>query len=650
MRDLLRRLWKPRAGPAAAAPAAGAQDVAAFRSAPRIYGPVDPDRLRRACPELTATIMASANAAVDHRFNLLGSGPYRPVDPDRGARGGYDPIDWALDPVCGARFPNQQPSAGCDIAAIRPPSSDIKRPWELARCYHWATLGQAWLLGGDARHARELFLQADDFMEANPVGRGIQWTCTMDVAIRAANWVIGLELVRDAPVDEASWVRALDAVIAHGRFIRTHLENHYEVTSNHFLSNIVGLQLAGLALRHWEEGRAWFEFASSALEAEMAVQVLPDGMDFESSVPYHRLVTELFFAGWRAALSGGRELSAAYADRLRQMHAFLAAVLRPDGLMPQVGDADDGRLHVFRGHDEQRPQDPRHLFGPAAAAFGERGWLSLAGPEGAWDAAWWGLTVEEAPPFAAPPVHAFFPEAGLLSYRDAAGTYLLVTNAKVGTKGFGNHKHNDLLSFEYHVNGRPLVVDPGSHVYTSDPDSRNLMRSVRSHSSVAPAGAEPNEFKPEWLFRMFERASPEHVEVATADRSARYTGRHRGFEPLGLAVSRTFALDPGVLRIVDSADTAPESPLPMEWRFQLDPRVHADETGGALRLTTETARVRLDWPRELAMSIEAAWYSPSYGVRVPSRQIVLRGSCARGASVRWTFVFTTEAPVRQERS
>ena len=33
----------------------------------------------------------------------------------------------------------------------------------------------------------------------------------------------------------------------------------------------------------------------------MRVQVLPDGADYESSVPYHRLVAELFLAGDRLA-------------------------------------------------------------------------------------------------------------------------------------------------------------------------------------------------------------------------------------------------------------------------------------------------------------------------------------------------------------
>jgi hypothetical protein len=645
----LKRWWRSAAPPPSptSPPQEPAQpaDVHAFLSAPRIYGPIDPSRLAAMPEVLRRQAIASAESALAHQFNLLGSGPYRPVDPDRAPREGYVPIDWTLDPVAAARFPNTQPSAGCDIAAIRPPRADIKRPWELARCYHWVTLAQGWTLRRDERFVRELFRECDDFMEANPVGRGIQWTCTMDVAIRAANWVVALELVRDAPIDEAAWRGALDALLAHGRFIRGHLENHYEVTSNHFLSNVVGLLLLGLAFRHRDEGRGWIAFAQTALETEIQTQILPDGMDFESSVPYHRLVTELFFSGWRALDAAGTPLSGTYRDRLRDMHAFIAAVLRPDGLMPQAGDADDGRLHVFRGHDVQVPQDPRHLFGPAAGAFDRHEWLALAGPEAPWDALWWGLEVS-ARPFAVPAAQALFPDAGLAVHRDGAGTYLLVSNAGVGTKGFGNHKHNDLLSFEYHVGGRPLIVDPGSYVYTSDPDARNLMRSVVSHSSVAPEGAEPNEFKPEWLFRMFERATPEHVAYAAGDGAFHYTGRHRGFADAGLIVTRTFEWNPGRLSLHDVVEGSRDAELTLVWRFQLAPDVRGALDAQDCLLRSGDVCVRLACPRDLVVAVEAGSFSPSYGVRVPSTQIVCRAATVMPGRRDWTITLTAASPLR----
>ena len=127
----------------------------------------------------------------------------------------------------------------------------------------------------------------------------------------------------------------------------------------------------------------------------MRVQVLLDGADYESSVPYHRLVTELFLGATRLADYRNTPLPPTIRDRLPAMMEFLAAVQRPDGLMPQVGDADDGRLHILSGYGTWQPQDARHLFGPAAGVFQRPEWMANGGEWGDWEAAWWGFTPME---------------------------------------------------------------------------------------------------------------------------------------------------------------------------------------------------------------------------------------------------------------
>ena len=46
----------------------------------------------------------------------------------------------------------------------------------------------------DDRFASEIVRELRDFMNANPIGTAVNWACTMDVALRAANWAIALEL------------------------------------------------------------------------------------------------------------------------------------------------------------------------------------------------------------------------------------------------------------------------------------------------------------------------------------------------------------------------------------------------------------------------------------------------------------------------
>ncbi|HXG12353.1 MAG TPA: alginate lyase family protein [Gemmataceae bacterium] len=617
----------------------------------RLYARPSPEALawlRRHLPAEVAATVAAADQILEHRFDLLGSGPFQPVDPDREPTAdGYRPIDWYLDPVRGLRFPRGIPHRQWNLQTMRPGLADIKLPWELARCQHWPLLAQAYLLTGASRYAIEIARQLDDFMQANPVGIGINWTCTMDVALRAANWALALEMVTDSPaLTDTFWRQAHEALFDHGVFIRTNLENHYEVTSNHFLSNLVGLYYLSAVFADLPEGRAWSRFCRDGLENEIRVQVLDDGADYESSVPYHRLVTELFLGAARLAAYRGEPFSEEYRGRLRRMIEFLLAVLRPDGRMPQVGDADNGRLHIFTGYGRWDPQDGRHLLAPASRFFGEPLGEACAGEAGAWEAVWWGYEPKAPPapagplppsPLPSPPpggegkseggaVARLFPDAGLVVVRDRE-CYLLITNGVVGTRGFGNHKHNDQLSFEYHLDGLPLLVDPGSYVYTSDPDARNRFRSTAYHNTLCIDGVEQNELRPEWLFRLFEKAQAEHLEFRASPGVVEYRGQHVGYQRLSEPVihERRFLLRCGekALSITDRLTGGGRHTL--AWHFHLAPGVQADLLGpGVVRLEASGRRYRLVLPADLDVRIGPAWYSPFYGVRVPCQAIDAR--------------------------
>jgi hypothetical protein len=604
----------------------------------RLYPTPDAELLRASHPENVQATILAAERILRHEFDLLGSGPFVPIDPDRPARADYVPIDWYLDPVRGLRFPRGIRHSEWKLYEMRPGNADVKYPWELARCQHWITLGQAFLLSREERFAVEIARELDDFVEANPVGFGINFTCTMDVAIRAVNWAIALQMIRGSVVFDVPFrVRAYRALYATGVFTRGNLENTYEVTSNHFLANVVGLWFLGTVFEDTAAGREWLAFARESLEREIEIQVLPDGADYESSVPYHRLVTELFLASLWLGECRGTPLSPRYRGRVRDMVDFLASVVRPDGLLPQVGDADDGRLHVFT--PTRTPQDPRHLFGPAGAMFNEPAWQALGGRDGEWESAWWGCQADIIVAEGARRSR-LFPDAGLAVMRSGSH-YLLGTNGIVGTKGFGNHKHNDLLSFEYHHSGVPLVVDPGSYVYTSDFDARNRFRGTASHNTVQIDGHEQNELKPEWIFRLFETSHAQHVGFTEGVESIEYTGRHHGYERFDPPVTheRTLRLSKadGALTIIDRL--AGHGEHHVRWHFHLAPGVEAVVVGegGCVELRAASRRWTLRVPAGVTARIGDGRYSPSYGIAVPCRVIDIDAQIQLDATCIWEF-------------
>ena len=644
-----RLLRRGRTGGGAVPPAVEIHDpldtarwLSARASAMPIYGHLSKDiraRLEQVDATRVENVLAAADDALAHRFVLLGCGPFVPVDPDRERQGEYQPIDWRVDPSCGLRFPHGFPHKEWS-PAMRPGQADIKLPWELARSHHLVNLGQAWRLTRDARYARETTMQIGDFLDCNAPGIGIQWTCTMDVAIRAVNWLIAYELLEDCTdVDPRARSRWAEAMFSHGGFIRANLENTYEVTSNHFLSNVVGLWYLGIFFEGTAAGDAWRTFAAEALEREMRVQVYEEGADFESSVPYHRLVTELFLGAARAGQAHGHRFSTPFIARLRRMVEFLRAVLRPDGRMPQIGDADDGRLHVFAGVGRWQPQDPGHIFGPASLVFDDPEFLRAGGPAAAAEAWWWGATSVAQATQQLPDGGCHFPESGLAVSR-TGGLYLLVTNGKVGTKGFGNHKHNDLLSFEFHTSGVAWFVDPGSYVYTADPESRNLFRSTRCHNTLQIDDLEQNEMNPEWLFRLFEKANPARLEWSDTMRLFEYTGRHEGYCRAGGPVhGRRFSLDKASQRldIIDTVDGGSGRRL-LRWHFHCGPGVSARTADGRIALGSGAQTCVLQHPDGVDVRIGEGWYSPSYGVRHPCTVIDMATTVALPTDATFRFV------------
>lgn len=607
-------------------PIGSAPWLSAVRSAAMTYGPSSTQDLHTVqssdwFAERAQSTRQAAEAFLRHEFDLLGCSAFVPHDPDREAKeSGYRPIDWSLDPVRGLRFPMDVHHKEWNLYEMRPENADVKYPWELARCQHWNTLAQAYLITGETSYAQEIADQLDDFMEANPIGYGVNYTCTMDVGIRALNWVLAFDALRNCDaLDEDWWGRAYQALYDHCVFIFENLENHYEVTSNHFLSNVVGLHYACQPFRGHEQGREWDAFCRKALEEEIIVQVLDDGADYESSIPYHRLVTELFMGSGWLAKSKGEPLSEQYYARLTDMMNYLTGIMRPDGLMPQVGDADDGRLHIFSRFGSWNPQSAMHMLAPAGVLLGREEWLRQAGYDGAWEALWWGMNGHAADGESLTAVCRLFPDAGHAVWR-SGGDYLLVCNSIVGTKGFGNHKHNDQLSFEFHHGGRPLIVDPGSYVYTSDFDTRNRFRSSRYHNTVTVDDVEQNEMRPEWIFRMFESGTPEHLHFEDDGNTIRYAGKHVGYNRLDESVTHyrefKYLKYDNVLLVRDRFEGSGAHVL--KWHFHCAPEVRPFSSNGSTVWLGHGSDnlYALVAPSGMPSRIQSEWYSPSYGARV----------------------------------
>lgn len=213
----------------------------------------------------------------------------------------YCPIDWHLDFKSGYRW--KEFTWYRDIPYGHKPGVDIKLPWELARMQHLPMLAWAYALAKDGvdgfclpdKYAGEFRNQILDFIANNPPRFGVNWYCTMDVAIRVVNWLVAYDLFRSygalfGKSFENIFVRS---IYEHGLHIINNLEWSEEIRSNHYLSDIVGLLFVAAYLQRSPVIDSWFAFAIQELIKEVKFQFYPDGSNFEASTSYHRLSAEM---------------------------------------------------------------------------------------------------------------------------------------------------------------------------------------------------------------------------------------------------------------------------------------------------------------------------------------------------------------------
>lgn len=526
-------------------------------------------------PDAPDKIIAQADKICEHIFDLLGSGPVK-VYYGMKAKGfedhcynmqisakklttihhspftihNYEPIDWHIDFKSGYRW--NPKTYYKDIKYANRLGVDVKVPWELSRFQHLTALGEAYFLSEDEKYVEEFVNQVTDWIENNLPKFGVNWKCTMDVAIRVCNWLLAWEFFRNSPsISNEFIIKFFKSLLQHGRYIKNNLEWSETLTSNHYLSDVVGLVYLGVLIPEFKESKKWKNFGIEELEKEMRKQVYPDGVDFEASTCYHRLALELFFYAIFLVIINdknfkednfievGHEIfGEKYLQRLYKMFEFVLYALKPNGRMPQIGDNDNGRLHIFTKRDVL---DMRYLLNFGAIFFKEPKFkvkefgfceeaLWILGEKGY--KIWQDLQENCLANIGS----KTFPDAGWYIMRNDKN-YMFISCGPNGQNGNGGHCHNDKLSFELCIDGEDMIVDPGTYTYTAEPEWRNKFRSTAYHNTVVVDGEEQNRFNERNLFGMTNDAQVKVNKWETNDEYDFLDAQHSGYECLSEPVT-----------------------------------------------------------------------------------------------------------------
>jgi uncharacterized heparinase superfamily protein len=564
--------------------------------------------------------IGEADRLLQNIYNLLGSGDKV-----------LDPMDWHTDFKTGFRwapgtFYKDYKQEGIDT------NFDVKVPRELSRCHHFLKLALSYQLTKDEKYAGLCIRQMENWIQENPLMLSINWGCTMDVAIRAINWIWALRLISGSlSLTDESVTGIKSSLYEHGWFIYRNPEKNTFNNHNHYLSDLVGQIHLGLIFQQLPEPKKWLDEGIGELYREMRMQILPTGMSYERSTNYHRLVLELLLVPILLLKRNGHEIPSDIWYRLEKMFEFIMFTLKPNGITPIIGDQDDARLLPFGC---EKNTDYRYLLSLGSILFDRADFKKQGDGYNIYCAILGGENSKEKHEVLTEHTSGLtsvsFPDSGFFIMRKEDNYFLFNASGKSRYAEMlsGTHTHSDLLSFELYTQGKSFLIDPGSYVYTADAAQRKLFRSTQMHNTVAIDGESQNIIHKEVLWDFERNAIPEVIKWSSSELNDSIVARHNGYMRLKQPVShqRTINFDKQNIIWLIKDELAGKGVHLFEWFFHFDTGIDFSINNNEIKTLCGDGKnilIRMTGNDKIQARKEKSYVSKAYGEKEESFTLIL---------------------------
>ncbi len=344
-------------------------------------------------------------------------------------------------------------------------------PWHIGRRSHlWNfnlhyfeflhPMTKQYMETGDEKFLRKSEQMIRGWIQQNPQSGGGDGWSSYTVSLRLTNWLAFYALVGDR-LDEAFCKDLKESMYAQYVYLSGHLEK--DILGNHYFENLKALVLCAL---FFDDADA-LPVCLEAFRAECRAEILPDGMHFELSPMYHKIVLEGLLrvaASLRAANMPDTELE-------RMAGKMLTAACSVEQGLTRTPLFNDSGDNVAKSLDALRRCADRYLH-------------------------------------LVPEYRTAFPDSGFYIFTNHMWK-LIVDAGAAGPDYIPGHAHCDAMSFELYQNGQPVLVNCGTYAYQCA--GRHWFRSTEAHNTVQIAGTEQSEI---WsIFRLARRSKTRVPEL-----------------------------------------------------------------------------------------------------------------------------------------
>lgn len=263
------------------------------------------------------------------------------------------------------------------------------------------------------------------------------------ISMRIPNVLIGLELLGN--IAEALKEKIYESLYNQYKYLSRNLEQ--ALLANHYFENIKAVVIASLVFGELDVYHKYFDLLLKQIEE----QILPDGVHYERSLMYHKIILEDVLRVYIVLQSSGHNMDAEkLLPTIKSMAEALGSLERDLNHTPLFNDAGD------------------NIGKPTAALLEVCRKICKDIDTG----------------------KTTFPDAGYYRF-DHGNCTVLFDCGDIGPKYMAGHAHNDCLSFELSMDGKSIFANSGTGQYQGD--MRQFFRSTKANNTVMIDDREQSE-------------------------------------------------------------------------------------------------------------------------------------------------------------
>lgn len=468
------------------------------------------------------------------------------------------------------------------------PIGDIQLVWARSRLQNLVTFSLIGNLTDDPCIKRQVIRRMEQLMlswiSANPWLKGVNYISTMECALRLISICHAFDRVRNENISPQTWQALVYLVHSHAYFIRRRL-CLFAYAGNHTLGECAALVYAGMLFPELPYAEEWLAVGLKIMAQEANVQILPDGGNREQSFRYLAMMVDLCGLVTCLLKHHGRSAPSDIEQAWTRGRYFLQAFASSPDNLPTVGDSDDGyALSPYLRLSWKKSLCESELPAQSLQIFAASGYSKILGAANHGD--------------------------------------MRFSHGKLGLACTFGHGHADALSICWNLDGKSLLVDPGTYLYDGNSHFRHYFRGTSAHNTIVVNDTDQALQSKETPFG-WSRAYTAKLIWHSKNLNGKTVllANHDGYADSGVIHWRALIYDHqfGRWLIWDRLDGTGEHTLAMHWHIDAHAKMMSDEiaincAGKSWFVSVQGGKSCLYRADE---QLPLGWISRKYGAKEP---------------------------------